>query len=296
MPREVVDPYVDRGTGTLLNKPGLRHGGVLRQFEYEQSALRLAEMREKPVAGRFDLGHLKAIHAHVFQDVYHWAGDLRTINLSKGGSSFVRASELVAEGARLATELEREQHLRGLSKGPFVERLAHHQAAWNALHPFREGNGRTLREFFGHLARQAGYELDQTRLARAPAEWNLASRQGHVGELAPMRALLTEAVRPSRALAFEKLPQAEALARYPELQGAYDGLRAMRESLAERFRGNSLAQERFYAQARSEVVRRLDTGLIPEVVRQITQQALRAGHEPTTRLAFSLGRGVGPER
>jgi hypothetical protein len=127
-----------------------------------------------------------------------------------------------------------------------------------------------------------GARLDQTRLARAPAEWNLAARLGHVGELAPMRALLTEAVRPSRALAFEKLPQPEALARHPELQGAYDGLRAMRVSLAERFQGNALAQERFYAQARSEVVRKLDSG-----------QLLGAAHE---RGPAGVRARVGPVR
>lgn len=292
MAREVVDPYVDPVSGTLHNKPGLRHEGVLRQFEYEQSALRIAELRQKPIAGRYDLGHLMAIHAHVFQDVYAWAGDLRTINLSKGGSSFVRSSEIGVVGARLAVNLEREDHLRGLAKDSFVERLAHHHAAWNALHPFREGNGRALREFFGQLAREAGYEFDQTRLVQARGEWNMAARLSMVGELGPTRELLSHAVRPSRALAFEKLPQAEAVARHPDLQGAYDGLRAMRETLAERYKGNAQAQEHFYAQARSEVVRRLDTGQVLDAMRQGPAQGTERAVAAAPQVEVSASRGA----
>jgi cell filamentation protein len=257
-----VDPYTDPHTGVLHNKVRIRSAKVLQVFEYEQSAVRAVELREQPVQGRFDLAHLRAIHKALFQDVYDWAGELRTVNISKGGSSFVRNSQIEATAKRMAEGLEREKFLQGLPKDAFVDRLAHHYAQWNQLHPFREGNGRSTREFLGQLARQAGYELDQTRIDRAKGEWNLAAKLSFEGELDPLKALFSEAIRPLRAVAFEKLPKDEAVARHPELQGAYRGLEAMRESLAERFPGNEKAQAHYFAQARTEVQRKLETGQV----------------------------------
>ncbi len=274
-----VDPYTDPLTGVLHNKPRIRSAKVLQAFEYEQTAVRAVELREHPVQGRFDLAHLQAIHRAVFRDVYAWAGELRTVNISKGGSSFVRNSQIEATAQRLAAGLEREKYLQGLPKDAFVDRLAHHYAHWNQLHPFREGNGRSTREFLGQLARQAGYELDQTRIDRAKGEWNLAAKLSSEGELDPLKALFSEAIRPLRAVAFEKLPKDEAMARHPELQGAYRGLEAMRESLAERFPGNEKAQAHYLAQARTEVQRKLETGQVLQTPERSTARAAPARNE-----------------
>ena len=260
MPREFVDPYTYPGTGVLRNKPGLRDERALREFEYEQARSRNEELREKPIAGKFDLEHLKAIHAHTFQDVYDWAGQLRTVNISKGGTTFAQPAFIESEAQRMSASLAAENHLQGLDKPQFVERLAHHYGEWNALHPFREGNGRATREFLGQLARGAGYELDQTKIDNSQDQWNDAARRSFAGELEPIKLIFNEAVRHSRAVAFEHLPEAEALAKHPELKGAFDGLRAMRDMLAERLVGNEQAQSHYGAQARSEVLRKLDCG------------------------------------
>ena len=262
MPPEFEDPYVYPGTQVLRNKPGIRDGYALRQFEYEQTALRIADLREHPVAGKFDLQHLRDTHAQVFQDVYEWAGQIRSINFSKGGSVFARTDTIFAEAKRLHEGLVKENRLHGLEKNQFVERFAHYFAEWNALHPFREGNGRSTREFFGQLAREAGYELDQTRIDNSKDQWNEAARLSFNGNLAPVKAIFTQAVRPSRALAFEKLPEAEALAKHPELNGAFEYLHALRTAAQERYPGNEKAAHHFAAQARSEVLRRLDKGKI----------------------------------
>ena len=77
------DPYLYPGTDVLRNKPGIVVAEVLAAFEYEQSAKRIEELRGKPVSGRFDLKHLQDIHRAISQDVYEWAGELRTVAIMK---------------------------------------------------------------------------------------------------------------------------------------------------------------------------------------------------------------------
>lgn len=271
MASEWADPYTVPGripgTRVLGNKYGILDAEVLKQFEYEQTALRIAELRERPIRGSFDLDHLKAIHAYIFQDVYEWAGQPRVVNLSKGGSSFVRVRHIEVEGARLADSIARNKNLRGLAKPQFIDKLARCYTQLNALHPFREGNGRSSREFIGLLAREVGYELDQTRIDNSKSQWNEAAKRGMTGDLAGVKAIFSEAIRPSRALAFDKLPEAEALAKYPELDGAYQALRGVRNSLEQRYPDNERAREHFAQQARSEMVRRLDAGEVPALAR-----------------------------
>jgi len=227
MPPKFEDPYLYPGTSVLRNLPGIRNEATLRAFEYEQTALRLQELSEKPIAGKFDLQHLKAIHAYVFQDVYAWAGQLRTVNISKGGSHFAQAQFIESAARGMERQLEKDGYLKNLEKPAFVEKLAAHYADWNSLHPFREGNGRSTRELIGQLARSAGYDLDQVRIDNDKGQWNEAARRSLYGDLKPVQQIFTEAVRPSRAIAFERLPEQQAVARFPELRQAFDNMRAI---------------------------------------------------------------------
>jgi len=195
MPHDFNDPYTYPGTQILRNKPDIRHEAALRTFEYEQSASRMEELHEHPITGKFDLAHLKNIHRHLFQDVYDWAGKIRTVSISKAGDMFAVPSFIESQGRRLGTALAEERYLKGLSTPQFVERMAHHYTEWNALHPFREGNGRSLREFFRQLAREAGYELDQTYLERHKQQWNLASKQSFHGHLEPLKQIFNKAIQ-----------------------------------------------------------------------------------------------------
>lgn len=212
-------PYLYPGTQVLRNKAGIRDGQALREFEYEQTKWRIEELREHPIAGKFDLAHMQAIHAHIFQDVYEWAGELRTVGISKGASMFAQSPYIEGEAKRLSVSLAAENYLRGLDKPRFVERLAHYYAEWNALHPFREGNGRSTREFIGQLAREAGYEFDQTRIDNDKDRWNDAARRSFNGDLEPVKRIFTEAVQPGRALA-----SASGLVRACEAKAGADGL------------------------------------------------------------------------
>ena len=226
MPREFADPDVYPGTDVLRNRAGLRDAEALRKFEYEQVASRSIELGAHPVRGRFDLDHLRAIHRHLFKDVYEWAGEIRTVNIHKDNLPFAQPAFIRSHAAALSADLAAEQHLKGMGKAQFVDRLAHHFTEFNALHPFREGNGRATREFIGLLAREAGYELDQTRIENDKGQWNRASAVGRAGDSAPLVAILKEAIRPAKAVAFDQDRPEDALRKHPELGSAFRTLKA----------------------------------------------------------------------
>jgi|SRR6202451_4255683 cell filamentation protein len=85
---ENSDPYLYPGTSVLKNLRGLGDPELLARFEARQTHRRIAELIDTPVEGGFNVAHLKAIHRHIFQDVYEWAGEFRTVNISKGGQLF----------------------------------------------------------------------------------------------------------------------------------------------------------------------------------------------------------------
>jgi fido (protein-threonine AMPylation protein) len=80
------DPYVDPETGILKNLAGIRDAALLEEYEGEMSIIRQFELSESSPASSFDFDHLRAIHRQLFQDVYAWAGDDRTVDLAKGSS------------------------------------------------------------------------------------------------------------------------------------------------------------------------------------------------------------------
>src|SRR5437870_12342295 len=82
------DPYTHPGTNVLRNILDLRDPEQLAAFEANATAARLIELDAAPPVGRFDVAHLKAIHRYIFQDVYRWAGEFRTVNISKGSHLF----------------------------------------------------------------------------------------------------------------------------------------------------------------------------------------------------------------
>src|SRR5438270_8973437 len=91
---ESSDPYLYPGTTVLKNLRGLTDPRELDSFEARSTHRRLAELIEAPPSGKFDTAHLKAIHRYIFQDVFDWAGQLRTVDISKGGHLFGRAAFL----------------------------------------------------------------------------------------------------------------------------------------------------------------------------------------------------------
>lgn len=174
-PEGLPDPYAWPGIHVLKNKWGITDGNDLAVMELSATRFRIDQLRERPIKGKFDLNHLQAIHRHIFQDVYEWAGELRDGALSKGANLFAQPEHLVSYGGKVFGALKQENHLKGLNRQTFLDRLAHHFGEINALHPFREGNGRALQTFFSQLCVEAGYELDFTKADRK--RWNDAARR-----------------------------------------------------------------------------------------------------------------------
>ena len=178
------DAYFWPNSDVLKNKPGFIHAPTLRAFEYEATRLRAEQLRATPVQGRFDTAHYRAIHRHLFQDVYEWAGEYRQVEFSKGRSLFAPlqtpAHTLETWGAKILGDIASERYLKGLKKPDFVERLAHYYGELNFWHPIREGNGRATKEFLYHLAKQAGYELEFHRLGAKT--WNNAAERQTGGQ------------------------------------------------------------------------------------------------------------------
>ncbi len=154
------DSYTYPDSEILKNKADLHDQVALDAFEADATAVRLLEMIEHPLQGNFDLAHLLAIHHHLFQDVYEWAGQLRTVDVSKGSSRFGNCGMIESYLKQQLAKISGENFLIGLPPDSFIQRLTHYMGEINAAHPFREGNGRVQRAFCAQLAEQAGYFID----------------------------------------------------------------------------------------------------------------------------------------
>ena len=160
------DPYVYPGTTVLKNIPGIRNQEVLDRFEADRVGQRSLELIEHPPPGLFDISHLQQIHRYLFQDIYEWAGHFRTVDIAKGNSYFAHVPYIQSTLEDLFGKLSEEQHLRGVNQEAFASRGAEILGTLNAVHPFREGNGRTQREFVRELADKNGYWVDWSKVSR----------------------------------------------------------------------------------------------------------------------------------
>jgi cell filamentation protein len=157
----IDDPYTYDDSTVLVNKLGLRSQAELDAFEAEISNARA----EEPLpGGALDFAHYKAIHHHLFQDVYEWAGQVRTVRIAKGGNPFCFPENIEGQSAKLFDDLRAADYLRNLDARTFSNKAAHFLAELNAIHAFREGNGRSQLTFFALLADYAGYPLNLDKL------------------------------------------------------------------------------------------------------------------------------------
>ncbi len=114
----VNDHYLDPETGVLKNKLGVQAPAILEQREADYATARAYELAKAPIEGRFDLDHLRAIHKHLFWDVYAWAGELRDIDLAKGNSYFASHMHIASAARPVFAKLSDEGYLTGLDKEP----------------------------------------------------------------------------------------------------------------------------------------------------------------------------------
>ena len=120
---------------------------------------------EEPLPdGRFDTAHYRKVHRHLFQDVYRWAGRYRTVRIAKGQNVFCYPEHIAAQMDSLFSQLSHGEFLKAEGFPLFAERAASFLGNLNAIHPFREGNGRTQLSFLGLLAAHVGHPLRLDRI------------------------------------------------------------------------------------------------------------------------------------
>jgi cell filamentation protein len=151
--------YCYADTNVLKNRFGIRDHEQLKQIEADITAIRQNDMLEHPIVGRFTPNHLCRIHKYLFSDIYPFAGHYRREDIMKGTTRFLAHGEIAAKLSALLTNLRQESHLQGLSRVQLVQRSAYYFAELNYIHPFREGNGRSTREFMRQLYAQCRYEI-----------------------------------------------------------------------------------------------------------------------------------------
>jgi cell filamentation protein len=194
-----VDPYLDPETGILRNLIGARARLSLDDAEGSLSFARLVQLTDRPPKPTGDLAELCAIHRHLFQDLYDWAGQVRTIDIRKNveGAEFFLPSWMIERASVFAAgELRSDNALRGLDRAHFIDRLAYHYDQVNYIHPFREGNGRVQRVFWNRIAVTAGWQLDWR-----PVHGDVNDRASRAAsdqrDLGPLRAMFDQIVTPA---------------------------------------------------------------------------------------------------
>ena len=159
---QYIDPdyaYTNPETGVLRNRENINDVHLLRVFESMKVSVRLEELQSNPIKIK-NSSTLFDIHRHLFQDIYSWAGKIRTVEISKGGKPFFPLSHFRNAFVSVDTLIVEYRKIDRKDKAQLTHKLAEILDNINYLHPFREGNGRTQREFLRLLAMEKGLSLN----------------------------------------------------------------------------------------------------------------------------------------
>ncbi len=198
----MVDPEKYPGINVFVNLRNITDAKHLEKAESALSAYNLAQFYSNPsVIGElgqdfnFDLAHVKAIHKYLFQDLYPWAGEIRSYNMKIGIDIFTPPNEIEHYAELIAKEIKNDGYLRNTrSRAVIVQRVARYLGLLGMLHPFPEGNGRTQRAFLWQLTLNAGYTLNWSKVHqwenRATAQ-NVHREQDYSGMESMIHRILT---------------------------------------------------------------------------------------------------------
>lgn len=148
--------YCYPDSDVLKNKLNIRDHGELKQAEEEFVAVKQLVLLQEPIKGRFTMTHLLRIHRFLFEDVYPFAGHLRREQISKGDTLFYPPNMIEQELRRVFREIHERGMLREAKSEVQFQNLSHVMAELNIIHPFREGNGRSIRELIRCMALMYG--------------------------------------------------------------------------------------------------------------------------------------------
>lgn len=152
------------GTTCLINKFDIRDEDKLNFVESQITIHKTAELANQENFGNFDFSHYKAIHQYLFNELYTWAGEIRTVNMSKKGTNFVDVSEIESVADACFNRLKDKNYFQNQPFNDFIDDIIDFYCTTNMLHPFREGNGRTQRVFITQLIQFNGYSINFDRI------------------------------------------------------------------------------------------------------------------------------------
>lgn len=155
--------YCYPNSNVLINKLDLKNAKRLEKAEKMIVLAKLYDLRQGKIKGNFDKAHFISIHKYLFEDLYPFAGEFRKENIAKDSFSFAEWEFIESELDRLLIKLKEENYLKGLNQEDMAKRLSFYMSELNVLHPFREGNGRVIREFIRELAFKNEYIIDYTK-------------------------------------------------------------------------------------------------------------------------------------
>lgn len=143
--------YFIPGTDVLKNKLGIIDATELKEKEVAISFFKNVELQENPIDLGFGVEHLRAIHQYLFSDIYPFAGQNRTVYMEKNNSYFAPVNEI---DMRLQYTFDTmEEEIKDVyTKHDLAVFLATYYSELLHIHPFREGNGRSIREFIREYA------------------------------------------------------------------------------------------------------------------------------------------------
>lgn len=148
------------GTTCLINKFDIKDENVLKELETTVTLAKTAEYFLNPLYNTFDVSHYKNIHKNLFGDIYEWAGEYRTVVMSKKGTEFAKADNIENLLSKCFERLNDNDLFQNLDFDDFVDNIVDFYCVTNMIHPFREGNGRTQRVFLTQLINYNGYTID----------------------------------------------------------------------------------------------------------------------------------------
>lgn len=160
------DRYCYPDSEVLINRLGITEYRRWKYAETEIVGQRMGQLFESPLPGEFDLLHLQAVHHHLAQDLYAWAGQLRDTDTHPSGTGIThcRPQYIAIEAERVFGHLAAQNFLRGLDADAFSDALSWVWGETTAIHPFRDVNTRSQHTLFNQLARQAGWTIDWSRI------------------------------------------------------------------------------------------------------------------------------------
>lgn len=152
--------YCYLGSNVLKNKLNIRENKLLKTAEEEITLIKQMELLKNPIKGNFSKNHFMNIHKFIFEDIYSFAGKIRREQISKADTMFYPPNLIDRELDKLFTVIKEKNMLKETDEETIFDNLSYIMAELNIIHPFREGNGRSIREFIRLMAKRMGYDLN----------------------------------------------------------------------------------------------------------------------------------------